>query len=205
MARIPKTEREQALHAARQRLLDAAAVEFAHKGFAEANINHISEAAGFAKGTIYNYFPSKQALLFELIKEAGASHVQFIAERVRQENNPEQRLFCFFEAGFKFVEEYPIRARFLITTLYSPGIKVQEAMYQAYQPMFHLVAQEIVAPGIELGLFRPSNPLATANMLMTLYLGSGSHVDEQGKVYMDPRQVADFALNGLLAFSAKTN
>lgn len=34
-------------------------------------------------------------------------------------------------------------------------------------------------------------------MLLTLYLGAGSHVDEHGKAYMDPRQVADLALNAI--------
>ncbi len=197
MARIPKTERDEILQATRQRLLDAAAVEFARKGFAEANINHISEAAGFSKGTVYNYFASKQALMLALIAEAGGAHVRYITEQVRELSDPVQRLARFFEAGFRFVEEYPDQARFLITTLYSPGAELQEAMYQAYRPMFALVAQEIVAPGVEQGLFRPVDPLATANLLMTLYLGTGSHVDQQGRVYMDPRQVADFALNAL--------
>lgn len=172
-------------------------MEFASKGFAEANINHISEAAGFSKGTVYNYFTSKQALMLALIGEAGGAHVRYITEQVRELSDPPQRLARFFEAGFRFVEEHPDQARFLITTLYSPGVELQEAMYQAYRPMFALVAQEIIAPGVEQGLFRPVDPLATANLLMTLYLGTGSHVDQQGRVYMDPHQVADFALNAL--------
>jgi AcrR family transcriptional regulator len=197
MVRMPKAQREDALLVTRQRLLDAATVEFATKGFAEANINHISQAAGFAKGTIYNYFPSKVSLLLELITESGARHVQYIAVRIHEFDDPAQRLVCFFEAGFRFVEEYPAQARFLITTLYSPGVQVQDAMFQAYQPMFRMVAEEIVAPGIQQGLFRPIDPLTAANLLMTLYLGTGSHVDANGKVFMDPRLVADFALRAL--------
>jgi len=33
--------------------------------------------------------------------------------------------------------------------------------------------------------------------LMTLYLGTGSNVDRQGKVFMDAHQVAEFALHAL--------
>jgi AcrR family transcriptional regulator len=197
MARIPKTDREETLNATRQRLLEAALAEFARKGFAEANINHISEAAGFSKGTVYNYFSSKQALMLALVTEAGAVHVGYIEEQVRAVSDPAQRLVRFYEAGFRFVEEHPAQARFLITTLYSPGVELQEAMYRAYQPMFHLVAQEILAPGIEQGVFRAVDLLTTANLLMTVYLGTGSHVDEQGKVFMDPHLVADFALHAL--------
>lgn len=197
MARIASDLREETQNATRQRLLDAAAEEFARKGFAEANINQISLAAGFAKGTVYNYFPSKQALMLALIAEAGGAHVQYITEYVLQVSDPVERLKRFYEAGFRFVEEYPARARFLLTTLYSPGKELQEAMYRAYQPMFRLVGEEIVAVGISQGQFRAVDPAATANMLMTLYLGTGSHVDEQGKVFMNPHQVADFALNAL--------
>lgn len=197
MARISKTDREEILNATRQRLLDAALSEFACKGFAEANINHISEAAGFSKGTVYNYFPSKQALMLALVAEAGAAHVRSVEEQVRAVSDPVQRLVRFYEAGFRFVEEHPAQARFLITTLYSPGVELQEAMYRAYQPMFHLVAQEILAPGIEQGMFRPVELQTTANLLMTVYLGTGSHVDAQGKVFIDPHLVADFALHAL--------
>ncbi len=197
MARIAKTDREEVISSTRQRLLDAAAVEFASKGFAEANINQISLSAGFSKGTIYNYFPSKQALMLALIEDAGGQHVQYIAEQVRAADGPTERLYRFYEAGFRFVEEHPARARFLITTLYSPGVDLQEAMYRAYQPMFQLVAEEILAPGVQQGVFRQVDLMATANLLMTVYLGTGSHVDQQGKVFMDPQQVADFALHAL--------
>lgn len=44
----------------RRRLLEAAAAEFAAKGFDGARVDDISLAAGLAKGTIYNYFDSKQ-------------------------------------------------------------------------------------------------------------------------------------------------
>jgi AcrR family transcriptional regulator len=197
MARISEADRESTLQATRQRLLEAAAVEFAHSGFSEANINRISESAGFAKGTVYNHFPSKQALILALVAEAGAAHVAYIAARVRAVTEPAVRLVQFYAAGFAFIEEYPDRAHFLLTSLYSPGQTLQEAMRQAYQPMFRLVAEEILIPGIDQGVFRAVDPLPTANLLMTVYLGTGSHVDAHGKVYMNALEVADFALHAL--------
>ena len=63
MARIKSEERQQILDQTRLRLLEAAAEEFARVGYSDANINTISTSAGFAKGTVYNYFSSKRALL----------------------------------------------------------------------------------------------------------------------------------------------
>lgn len=124
-------------------------------------------------------------------------HVETIADAVLAETGPVDRLARFYEAGFRFVEEHPAHGRFLITTLYSPGAELQQAMFAAYQPMFRLVAQEILAPGIQQGQFRPVDPVETATMLMTIYLGTSSQTDSSGKVYMDPRKVADFVLHAL--------
>jgi AcrR family transcriptional regulator len=46
----------------RRALLEAAARSFAEDGYGGANIDRVSEDAGLAKGTVYNYFPSKRAI-----------------------------------------------------------------------------------------------------------------------------------------------
>jgi AcrR family transcriptional regulator len=56
--------------ATRARLLVAAAQEFGRVGLERANVDAISLAAGFAKGTIYNYFPSKDELFLAVVEEA---------------------------------------------------------------------------------------------------------------------------------------
>jgi AcrR family transcriptional regulator len=198
MARISKSNREEFMETTRQHLLDAAAVEFAHKGFNGANINDISLAAGLAKGTIYNYFESKHALMMALITDAGEKHVRYISEGVLSVGDPSHRLKLFFENGFQFIEQNPSRSRFLITTLYSSEVEFQKAMFLAYQPMFWLVNQEILLPGIKQGIFREIDPVDTATLLMTVYLGTSSNVDLAGKVFMDPKQVADFMLHALM-------
>ncbi len=53
----------------RQRLLDAAIVSFAAQGLANSRVDDISVAAGLAKGTIYNYFESKEELFRQVLVE----------------------------------------------------------------------------------------------------------------------------------------
>lgn len=67
--------REKVRSESRQRLLQAATVAFAQEGYVGANINRISRAAGFAKGTVYNYFPSKRALMLTLIDTIAEAHI----------------------------------------------------------------------------------------------------------------------------------
>jgi AcrR family transcriptional regulator len=56
----------------REQLLAAAAHEFGRAGLERANIDAISIAAGFAKGTIYNYFVSKEELFLAVVEQAAA-------------------------------------------------------------------------------------------------------------------------------------
>lgn len=62
--------------AIRHKLLEEASRHFASKGFRESNINEISLGAGYAKGTIYNYFSSKEDLFGQVIEEAVRRTVQ---------------------------------------------------------------------------------------------------------------------------------
>ena len=195
--RYSETDKKQAMEDVRQRLMDAATQEFAQKGYDGANVNTISLNAGFAKGTIYNYFPSKMELMFAILEESGSAHFDFIAERIREEVDPIFRIKRFFEAGFEFVEDDPARAQVLVSTLYGTHAEFKTPLYQVYQPMFRLVAEEILAPGIIQGVFRQMEPAGTSNMIMTFYLGTASSVDESGKPQLNPGEVAAFVLNAI--------
>ncbi|NVB42607.1 TetR family transcriptional regulator [Pseudenhygromyxa sp. WMMC2535] len=52
----------------RDQLLDAAAERFAEQPFTALKISDIAKAAGVAKGTVFIYFPTKEALFLELLE-----------------------------------------------------------------------------------------------------------------------------------------
>jgi TetR/AcrR family transcriptional regulator, mexJK operon transcriptional repressor len=52
----------------RRRLIDAARAEFMKDGFRGASVDRIAASAGVAKQTLYNHFPSKEALFEETIR-----------------------------------------------------------------------------------------------------------------------------------------
>lgn len=56
----------------RERLLAAAADEFGRVGLERASIDAISRTAGFGKGTVYNYFASKEELFLAVVEFATA-------------------------------------------------------------------------------------------------------------------------------------
>jgi AcrR family transcriptional regulator len=56
----------------RERVLDAAIVEFGRAGTAAADINTVVKAAGVSRGTFYFHFPTKEHVLYELIRREEA-------------------------------------------------------------------------------------------------------------------------------------
>ena len=195
--RLKQADREQVLESNRKALLEAAATEIAQAGYDGANINQISLAAGFAKGTIYNYFPSKRALMLALIDGIAASHHQFVATQIQQEEDPVRRLQRFFEAGAGWIIGHLAQGRVMLTLLNGPDPEFKQRMAQGYQPMHQLLIDDVLVPGMERGLFRRLDPAATAGLLMTIYLGIGSTVDEEGRSRLAPEWIAEFVLSGL--------
>ncbi len=63
--KVPQQERAAAT---RQRILDSAARIFATHGYAAGTTNRIAEAAQLSVGSLYQYFPNKDAILAELVR-----------------------------------------------------------------------------------------------------------------------------------------
>jgi len=69
--------REDARVAKRERILDAAVVEIARRGYYRTTVSHIARRAGVADGTIYLYFKNKEDVLVSVFDRAMR---RFIAE-----------------------------------------------------------------------------------------------------------------------------
>ncbi len=181
----------------RQRLIIAAIDEFASEGFEGASINRITQAAGVAVGTIYNYFPGKNELMLTLLGEIGAEHCSYIAEQIRQESDYVLRLKRLLAVAFDYVKANPNQARVLFASMQGVNRQFKTQLSQIYEPMMRLICEEILIPGMQQGVFQPADPVSTAIMIMTFYLGVGSTADENGVTPLDMDSVADFVLRAL--------
>jgi TetR/AcrR family transcriptional repressor of mexJK operon len=75
-----------------RRLVEAARAEFMKDGFRGASVDRIAAAAGVAKQTLYNHFPSKEAL-FEETMRAGVRDI--VVELVEAPGALRERLTAF--------------------------------------------------------------------------------------------------------------
>ena len=131
------------------------------------------------------------------LNETGTAHCNYIAEQIRQEEDVIVRLERFFEAGFAFVLDRPRHGQVLFATLQGADAKFKEHLSQIYQPLFQILSEEILIPGIAQGVFYTLDPVGTSVMIMTFFLGIGSTVDENGKTPLDLKEVAAFVLRAL--------
>jgi len=96
MSRPPKAARVDA--STRERLLAAAAVEFAARGFAGANIDRIAAAASLNKAMIYYHFTNKSALYREILRDMFNAVRTRVREAAASDATPAAKVRSFVTA-----------------------------------------------------------------------------------------------------------
>jgi AcrR family transcriptional regulator len=91
----------------RQALLDAAEEIFGGHGFHGTSIVDITRAAGVAMGTFYVYFPSKDAIFVELVKDMGHEMRRRLHDASSVAPNRSLAEEAGFRAFFDFVAQHP--------------------------------------------------------------------------------------------------
>jgi len=96
-----RRERERAAH--RQDIVTAARTVFASRGFDKATLEEIAEQAEFGKGTVYNYFDSKESLFTAALESLLDDVRQIAAAAAREPGSARQR---FDRYARRLVEYY---------------------------------------------------------------------------------------------------
>lgn len=107
-----------AKQATRERIVESAHELFTSKGFEETTTRDLARAAGIASGTLFNYFPSKEALALELIAEALERAHERFAKQTPEIDSLAEDLFAYIATGLR--ELRPCRA-FVDEVLDAPG------------------------------------------------------------------------------------
>lgn len=138
-------------------ILEAALSVFAEKGFTAARMDDIAARAGVSKGTIYLYFPSKEAVFKALVRETVGARIGEIVGLIQKHEGPTPKLL---EAALRNFGQF-VSASDLVVL---PKIVIAEAGNFPDLARFYReevierglsVLGGIVARGIERGEFRP--------------------------------------------------
>jgi AcrR family transcriptional regulator len=102
-----KTERRQAI-------VEAAARLFADVGYGDCEIERVAAELKIAKGTLYLYFSSKEALFYACVDAGMSALQQAINAAIEPAADPFQRIAAAVSAYLRFFEEHPQHAELLI-------------------------------------------------------------------------------------------
>lgn len=104
---------ERAREARKTEILEAAEKVFAHKGYHDASVAEIAEAADYAAGSIYLYFKGKQELFFTMLERKFQELRLLVETEASKGGAPIERLrgvvagvLGFFEKNREFMKLY---------------------------------------------------------------------------------------------------
>jgi AcrR family transcriptional regulator len=143
----------------RSRIIRAAAGVFAQKGFSGTVMADIAVHAGIGKGTIYEYFESKEELFFAvfewLTQETGvAAKVSISALGGSAPERLEALSESLISSWFKMKEMYTLVMEFWAASASSQmRERFKEAFRRAYENFRHIVSS-LIREGMERGEFR---------------------------------------------------
>jgi AcrR family transcriptional regulator len=153
--------------ATRRRILEAARDCFSRAGYEAATTRDIAAAAGIAAGTLFNYFPAKEAIAMALVAEAlGAARNQFEG-RPRGESL-EEDLFALIADELRALRPHRGYLRPVLETALSPMARAEASPEGEAIRVEHLEAVgRLVAGRASEG---PLSPVALS-LYWTLYTG----------------------------------
>jgi AcrR family transcriptional regulator len=91
----------------RERLLREAAGLFAERGYNQTDMAQLARRAGIAKGSIYNYFESKEDLYLYVCRDGMQRSREAIYGRMDPEWDVYRQIEHIFKEGARFVQSHP--------------------------------------------------------------------------------------------------
>jgi AcrR family transcriptional regulator len=157
----------------REDILKAATDVFASNGFYGANISDIAEKAGIGKGTIYEYFKSKNSLFIEVIKYNANLYTQNIEQRINTEGSFREKLTSFLRCHVEFLTGNFQTARMFLKNPVEFSLTKEEkvelfnTLFAARDRIVSLI-ESILCQGLEEGLVLRVDTRFAADMFLEM-------------------------------------
>ncbi|MDX9872751.1 MAG: TetR/AcrR family transcriptional regulator [Clostridia bacterium] len=183
----------------KKRIILTAMELFKRQGFDQTTMEQIAGQADVCKGTLYNYFPVKEAILEEHVKEKFQNeHEERIRKLKKMPDTPTRLVWVLQEIVKGILEQNEIfEKHFIYRVKKISSLKREEKNFDG----FRLLVAEIIGMGQETGEIRREVPL---NLLVGLI--EHAFIQIVQKYYRDPesfdldetvRVCTDLCINGM--------
>jgi len=195
-----KEKREIKRERKREKILDAAAELFSTNHYHEVMMDDVAKLISVAKGTVYNYFDSKEELYFTIMHTRMENLLSLLKQKIESEQNSIDSLRAFVVHLYMFMMKY--RKFFIIyqrETLNKQNSFCEE-MLSLEKQMKQMITQ-IVSGGEKDGVFRKvDEEFAISLIFGSIYGAVQKGINENitdETTTKEKEEIFDFILHGL--------
>lgn len=147
-------------------ILKSAELIFAQRGFHEATISEIAAGAKVSDATIYEYFPSKEALLFAIPAEYSLEYQMGNRHILKYIKSNKNKLRALILRLLELYEDNPEYANVISMILKTSRNFTETAEYEVIQESARMM-RAVIEEGIASGEFRAGlNPVIVRSMII---------------------------------------
>lgn len=173
--RLAERRRAERIEAVRREIVEAATEEFLERGYHATSLATIAQRLGTGASTIYNYFPSKQAILEAVVDDTFLALTQILMNAASE---PPTQVEPFYDWGTALggaladlVVQHPNQMRMLIVIAAESDPMLRER-WSSMHRMASALVEQYLADGVAGGYLHPDlDPAATAAAIIAIPLG----------------------------------
>lgn len=178
MTPLPKDE------AKRQRIIAAAIQVFARDGLSNGKIATIAEKAGIGKGTVYEYFGSKEEIFAAVIKDFFDQMMTGYTQLIDAPMDPVKKIELVFDYSYDYLdqllEDEHGQNWLIFLEIFLQGFRdefkdIGKLSFSAVLREMYDIFKPIVEEGIQAGVFRQLDPDYVTFILFTALDGLSIH------------------------------
>jgi TetR/AcrR family fatty acid metabolism transcriptional regulator len=174
--------------ARRNKIITRALEIFAAKGFQETTIAEISRAAGVSEATVYEYFNSKEELLFAIPEEITRESVEEFRKILPYLKGAEHKVRAIILGYMTLYQNNPQYSALVLLQLKNNKKFQQTRAYELIRDIARLLL-DCIREGIDEGVFRPDlDPYLIRSML----LGTIEHLCVRWHLLGVPDNIVDY-------------
>jgi TetR/AcrR family fatty acid metabolism transcriptional regulator len=170
------------------RILEAALDLFGRKGFEATTVSAICEAAGVSEATLYEYFASKEQVLFSIAEIYTRREVERFEGLRDYIHDPREKLRVVIQGYLEFYERNPLYTSVALLTLKANRNFAQSAAYQVVRQASRPIV-EAFQEGVEAGIFRSD---LDAPLVRNMVLGFIEHLTTQWIAVGRPQHISQY-------------
>ena len=154
-----------------RQILEAALAVFAERGLSAARLEDIAKRAGVSKGTIYLYFPNKEELFREVVRNSVIAYIERGEAMMVQQKNAEQALRDWMTGYWAWLRSpvFPAMHRLVNSEMHNFPDLVAFYATEVIERAHRLVCG-MIERAMDQGRLRRMDPLVAARMLSSLFI-----------------------------------